>query len=141
MYYYYLKLIQSFSIELALHPEIQEKLYNELKTNYPEKSLEVDYDKINSSVYLEAFIKEVLRKHLVIAKLFRKALVDCELGGIKIKKDTFVTIPIYALHRHEKYWPKPEQFRPDRFLNKEPEPFTYLPFGEGSRQCIAMRFV
>lgn len=75
-----------------------------MRTNYPSDDCNVDYEKIKTSPYLEAFIKEVLRKHLIISKIFRKALVDCELGGLKLKKDTFISIPIYALHHYEKYW-------------------------------------
>lgn len=128
----------SFALyELALHPEIQDKLYKELKETFPNDH--IDYDKITSSPYLEAFIKEVLRKHPVITKLLRYALDDYELEGIKIRKDTFVSVPIYALHHHEKYWPNPTKFDPDRFLDNEPLPFTYLPFGNGPRMCVASR--
>lgn len=98
--------------------------------------MEIDYDKITTSPYLEAVIKETLRLHTGIAKIFRKALVDCEFNGIKIPKETFVSIPTYALHHYEKYWPDPNKFKPERFLYKEPEPFTYLPFGDGPRQCM-----
>ena len=54
-----------------------------------------------------------------------------------------VIIPIYTLHHDEKYWKDPEEFNPDRFLpgNKESiDPFTYMPFGQGPRNCIGMRF-
>ena len=118
-------------------------MYKELKKDYPEDDLNIDYEKITSSPYLEAFIKEVLRMHLPIAKIFRKALVDSELNyngkSIEIPKETLIAIPIYALHRYEKYFPEPNKFKPERFLNNEPLPFTYLPFGDGPRNCVAMR--
>lgn len=53
-----------------------------------------------------------------------------------------IYIPIYALHRDEKYFPDPEKFDPDRF---SAENFAripkgaYLPFGSGPRQCLAER--
>ncbi|KAL1424344.1 hypothetical protein MTO96_020270 [Rhipicephalus appendiculatus] len=43
----------------------------------------------------------------------------------------------------KKYFPHPEVFDPDRFLDKNKEgvvPFSFLPFGEGPRQCVGMKF-
>lgn len=93
--------------ELALNPQLQDRLYKELKTLYPEDDLNIDYDKINSSPYLEAVIKETLRKYLGISKIFRKTLTDCELGGYKLKKNTFISIPVHAVHHYDKYYPNP----------------------------------
>ena len=54
-----------------------------------------------------------------------------------------VLIPVYSLHREEEFWPEPDTFKPERFLpeNKDSiNPFAYLPFGNGPRNCIGMRF-
>src|SRR5699024_6703180 len=54
-----------------------------------------------------------------------------------------VEIPIYAVHHSEHNFPNPEQFLPDRFLpeNKaQLKPYTFIPFGAGSRNCIGMKF-
>ena len=67
----------------------------------------------------------------------------CEVDGITFKKSMAVIIPIYTLHHDENYWKDPEEFNPDRFLpgNKESiDRFTYMPFGQGPRNCIGMRF-
>lgn len=48
-------------------------------------------------------------------------------------------IPIYSLHRDPKYYPNPEVFDPERFIegNKSSRPHgTFLPFGDGPRICI-----
>lgn len=50
---------------------------------------------------------------------------------------------IYGVHRNEKFWPEPEQFRPERFTKaaqKERPAFAYLPFGGGPRMCIGNNF-
>ena len=73
----------------------------------------------------------------------RKVTKSCEVNGYQFPKDLSVLIPVYSLHHDPKYWDEPEEFRPERFLpgNKESiNPFTYLPFGEGPRNCIGKRF-
>ena len=67
----------------------------------------------------------------------------CEVGGIQFRKGMGVWIPIWSLHHDEKYWDNAEEFRPERFMpgNKESiDPFTYMPFGQGPRNCVGMRF-
>ncbi|KAL3182721.1 hypothetical protein MRX96_034627 [Rhipicephalus microplus] len=47
------------------------------------------------------------------------------------------------MQHDEKYFVEPDVFNPDRFLGKNKEgvvPFSFLPFGEGPRQCIGMKF-
>jgi cytochrome P450 len=50
-------------------------------------------------------------------------------------------IPVWALHRHRRLWDDPDAFRPHRWLEgPRPERWQYLPFGDGPRICIGMRF-
>ena len=54
-----------------------------------------------------------------------------------------VTVPIYALHHLEEYWPEPEKVDPERWSpeNKSKRnPYAYMPFGMGPRNCVGMRF-
>ncbi|GBM43396.1 Cytochrome P450 6j1 [Araneus ventricosus] len=75
----------------------------------------------------------------------RLAVSEYKLGetGITIPKGMIISIPVYAMHKDSKFFPDPEKFDPDRFIQKEKskrEQYTYLPFGAGPRNCIGMRF-
>lgn len=58
---------------------------------------------------------------------------------ITVEKGTPVYIGLYGLHTDPKYHPNPMTFDPERFSNKRNNEMlscTYLPFGEGPRNCI-----
>nr|XP_024219761.1 probable cytochrome P450 6a17 [Halyomorpha halys] len=60
-------------------------------------------------------------------------------NGYTIKKGEALQIPVSAIHKNPDYYPDPEVFKPERYDNIM-RPGTWLPFGEGPRVCIAMRF-
>ncbi|CAD7083951.1 unnamed protein product [Hermetia illucens] len=69
---------------------------------------------------------------------------DKEGEGVKLYPGDVISIPIVGLHQDPDYFPNPDKFDPERFSpeNKDQiQPFTYLPFGVGPRNCIGSRFV
>ncbi|TCO45906.1 cytochrome P450 [Actinocrispum wychmicini] len=54
---------------------------------------------------------------------------DIAVGGYRIRKDTFVFVPITAVHHNEELYPQPEQFRPERWLEGKPDRWGFVPFG------------
>lgn len=63
--------------------------------------------------------------------------------NIKLPNGLMVLVPIYALHNDPEFYPNPEIYNPDRFTPEETQkrnPFTFMPFGEGPRVCIGLRF-
>ncbi|XP_050513843.1 cytochrome P450 6k1-like [Diabrotica virgifera virgifera] len=135
--------IISFALyELALNPDIQEKLRNEIKDNY-EIHKGFTYEGIQKNKYLDMVVHETLRKYGVIAFLDREAVTDYRLEGtdLVIEKGMTVYIPVFATMRDPKHFPNPEQFDPERFAdtNVNSDGLIYFPFGEGPKACIGKR--
>jgi cytochrome P450 len=131
--------------ELALNPSLQDKLYEETKEAFNEKG-EMDYSVLSRLPFIDALLSETLRHYCPALRLEREAMEDVMLGntGAKIQKGETVEIPIYAIHHDPDYYPDPFTFNPDRSMpgNRDRiQPYTYLPFGSGPRNCIGMRFV
>ncbi|KAL9835720.1 cytochrome P450 3A9-like [Geothlypis trichas] len=128
--------------ELAMHPDVQEKVLQEIDTVLPNKA-PLTYEAIMKLEYLDMTVNETLRFYPLGGRIERTCKKDVEINGVTIPKGVVVTIPPYVLHRDPEYWPNPDEFRPERFSkeNKESiDPYTYLPFGAGPRNCIGMRF-
>jgi cytochrome P450 len=71
----------------------------------------------------------------------RKATEDCDINGYFVPKDTRVIINTLEAHYSEKNWEDPFLFNPDRFNDSEKvQSMTWIPFGSGIRQCIALNF-
>ena len=51
-----------------------------------------------------------------------------------------VTPCIYLAHRRGDVWDDPTAFKPERFLDGAPEPYTFIPFGGGTRRCVGAAF-
>src|SRR5205814_6675464 len=81
--------------------------------------------------YLDAVIKESLRLHPPISFVDRKLRVDLE----GLPAGTIVAPCIYLAHRRADLYPEPHAFRPERFLDRPPETYSWLPFG----RCVPRR--
>ena len=131
--------------ELALNPDIQEKLREEINSMLSKKDDKLTYESLFAAKYLDQVINESLRKYPPIPSGIRKCLKDYEIPGtnLTIPKGTSIQLATYSLHHDPEYYPEPEKFDPERFSpenSKNLRPFTFLPFGEGPRNCIGMRF-
>jgi cytochrome P450 len=91
--------------------------------------------------YTRQVIDETLRLYPPAAFLSRQASEPDLILGAEILPGDTVTVPIYAIHRHEALWSAPERFDPDRFADpKAIARYAYLPFGDGPRICIGASF-
>lgn len=131
--------------ELSLHPEIQEKVRQEVKRITEKHGGEITYDAIMEMNYMEMVVNEAIRKYPTLPILNRLVTTDYKIPDtdIILKKGTKVFIPSKGLHHDPEYYPNPEKYDPERFSEENKakrHPFTFLPFGEGPRVCIGLRF-
>jgi cytochrome P450 len=86
----------------------------------------------------EACLKEALRKYSVVPTVLRRIVAPLNVGSHTLSPECSVIISIQSVHHNEKYWPNPMDFNPERFLdsNLHLEPYTFLPFIDGPRNCL-----
>lgn len=130
---------------LALHPDVQQRLRDEVDACFEEHGEEPSIDAVSKLKYLNCVISESLRLYPPAIRVERTACEDCVLGesGLRLRKGTVVTIPVYAMHHDPDNFPDPKKFDPERFSDENVgsiKPYSYLPFGAGPRNCIGMRF-
>lgn len=89
-----------------------------------------------SDEYLEAVVTEALRLRPVIDAAERTLKRPRVVGGWELPEGVRVYPGIAMVHHREDLYPQPEEFRPERFLDKGAESYSWLPFGGGIRRCI-----
>lgn len=131
-----------FLYSLATHPDVQKKLQDEIDATFPNNA-PLNYDDVMQMEYLDMVVNEGLRLYPIAGRLERVCKKDAEVSGLFIPKGTVIMMPIFVLHKDPELWVEPEEFRPERFskANKDNiSPYVYMPFGNGPRNCIGMRF-
>uniref|UniRef100_A0A8D0G8C5 Cytochrome P450 3A n=1 Tax=Sphenodon punctatus TaxID=8508 RepID=A0A8D0G8C5_SPHPU len=116
---------------LAIHPDVQQKLQEEVDSILPNKA-PLTYDALMQMEYLDMIINETQRLYPLGGRIERVCKQDVEINGVNIPKGTVVMIPPYNLHRDPEYWPEPEEFRPERYRIRTD---LECPKYEGPRLC------
>ncbi|KAJ8251125.1 hypothetical protein GJAV_G00217550, partial [Gymnothorax javanicus] len=127
---------------LATNPECLKKLQEEIDEFFPNKAA-LTYEALMQMEYLEMVFNESQRLWPTAPRIDRVCKDTAEVNGVTIPKGAVVAVATFALHRDPKFWESPEKFKPERFCkeNKDSiDPYAFVPFGVGPRNCIGMRF-
>jgi cytochrome P450/NADPH-cytochrome P450 reductase len=131
---------------LLKHPEVLKKAYEEVdRVLGPDTDARPTYQQVTQLTYITQILKEALRLWPPAPAYGIAPLKDETIGGkYKLRKNTFVTVLVMALHRDPSVWgPNPDKFDPENF-SKEAEakrPINaWKPFGNGQRACIGRGF-
>jgi cytochrome P450 len=114
-------------------PNIREQILQELETlgDNPEPL------NIARLPYLTAVCNETLRIYPVAVLTVPRAVKEpVELMGYPLEPGTRLYGCIYLTHHREDIYPNSQQFKPERFLERQFSPYEFLPFGGGIRRCI-----
>jgi cytochrome P450 len=117
-------------------PRVKARLLDELSGG----AAPGDPEAVTRLPYLDAVCSEALRLNPVAPLVGRTLRQGLTLKGYELPAGVSVGIGIVNVHRRPELYPEPEQFRPERFLEREYSPFEYLPFGGGSRRCLGAAF-
>src|SRR3954468_24658938 len=105
------------------HPAVHERLRAEMQTDNGE--------------YLDAVIKETLRLRPPNPFVMRIVEKPFQLGEYELPPGIIIPCKTWMLHRRGHLCPDPGRFYPERFLEKAPGKYTWIPFGGGTvRSCI-----
>lgn len=126
---------------LSINPDVMKRLQEEVDTVLGGRI--PTFEDLPKLQYTEMVVKETMRLYPQGWMISRQVAEDTELGGYPIRKGSVVMLNIYGIHRDERYFEVPEQFKPERFSpenEKSLEKYAYLPFGAGPRICIGNAF-
>ena len=85
---------------------------------------------------VEATITEAMRVRPVIPMTGRRVTAPWRLGEYGVPADTPIAVSILLLHHREDLYPNAFAFRPERWLDRKPGTYEWLPFGGGTRRCL-----
>jgi cytochrome P450 len=113
---------------LAREPEVRERLAAEV-------------DAGDDDAYLTATIQETLRRRPVLPNTAPRFVVEpIEVGGWRYEPGCSLVANAYLLHHDPDIYPDPYAFRPERFIERPPGTYTWIPFGGGRRRCLGASF-
>ena len=126
----------SWSLYLtSKHPEAAERIRREGEAVCGDREPTADdYSKLQ---YTRAVIQETMRLYPPVWSLIRVAAEDDVIAGKEIKAGDRIVLFSYGAHHNAKYWDEPEEFRPERWMDKTKKQvkYSYIPFGAGKRSC------
>ncbi|WP_435065033.1 cytochrome P450 [Halobaculum sp. EA56] len=126
---------------LARHPEVEERLLDELETELGDEP--AGFDTVRDLEYLDQVVTESMRLLPPVHGILREPTGDVELGGYRVPEGTPLAISQWIVHRDPDHYDDPLEFRPERWTEEFESglhPLAYFPFSSGPRRCVGDRF-
>ena len=124
--------------DIVPRPEVVDRLADELRRVTGGGPPEAEH--LPALEYLDAAIRESLRRSPVVPFVVRKTVRPFAAGGREYPAGVVLCPCSYLVHRRADLYPEPDQFRPERFLERKFGPHEWFPFGGGNRVCLGMPF-
>jgi cytochrome P450 len=122
---------------LVQHPEALARVRAELADVMGDG---FDPARVRDLHYLGAVIHESMRLYPIAIGISRKLRAPQRISGKDLPAGAIVMASIYLIHRNPALWPEPEQFKPERMLDKRPPAWQLFPFGGGAWRCLGAAF-
>jgi len=124
---------------LALHPEWQEKIYEEI-SGLKRESEDLMH-LVTKAPKTQMVLEESMRMYPPAYFIDRVNLEEFEFQGKYFEPGSNLLFSLYEVHRHPALWKDPNIFKPERF-SEGGRKFSsqYFPFGAGPRKCIGNNF-
>lgn len=123
-----------------MHPEHQERVFEEIKDILPTKDTPLRPEHIAKMKYLDLCIKESLRLFPIVSLMSKTVKTSVNLSGYEVHPGVSIVIPVNYIQRKKEYWGPnahifdPAQFSPENIskVNR----YAFLPFSNGPRNCV-----
>jgi cytochrome P450 len=109
---------------LVRWPEAHERLTEAVRTD------------TDADAEVEATIHESMRSRPVIPAIGRRVTVPWRLGDYSVAAGKPISMSILLVHHREDLYPRPFEFRPERWHGHKPDTYAWIPFGGGIRRCL-----
>jgi cytochrome P450 len=119
---------------LGSHPAVLAALREQVQDTIGDRPPTVD--DLKAMPLVDGVVRETLRLWPPGLVGGRVSVRDVEVGGFRVPAGTTLMYSAYITHRLPEVWGDPLAFRPERWAAGEPEPYSFVPFGGGSRRCI-----
>jgi cytochrome P450 len=124
---------------LALYPQVQDRVATEAVS----LSQTPDFSELSKLKYTRDVFREVLRLYPPVPMMVRENRCPETMRERKVAPGAQMVLSPWHLHRHERIWPNPDAFDPDRWQCEENRACArdaYLPFSAGPRVCTGAGF-